>query len=567
VPVRPPPTGPPDSPPPAADPGGEIETEGRSRMQFEALPACQCFQVQGGSLARGMRHGRGSMRCSASSRMREEGAKVTWSVLLGCCSTRLRGTGAAASPRRSRAWAPLKERLQRGVSPWCVCTAALTVVELATWDPGSRAVLPAHDQLQAQLAEKGVRFVMVSEESPKAVQTYLDWAKPSHLAVACDGRAALRGALLDPYSGLPIPYVIITSSTRAADPGTVLWSGPVTLREDSFMSWYEGYSTPSMRCSYRWSRPLDMPLRGAVARRTDLAARRWTGEGARAVRTYIARVGRTCQLRWPARSPCCGGVSWRRTPTTSTLPGLPGNRDGGDLAADHPPVPTHGAPSSPRRRSGAGGGARRWTMQRPEFRLQPDGPAEYHQALPRNAAEEAAPPAPPETITRERCGGPARSMITFARIMSPPGDDTTWDSRCATRAHTTSSTSRALRRAEAARDFGLPVEYLRIFRDQNRHHNTIKRAWSTATLPPGLSHFSPTCGPRSRPLRDRRCRTASAGAACPAATCTRRGRRVPVPHAPAVWRWAEYLSKFATTVPAGTPRDHHPPTGAAPTRH
>lgn len=105
----------------------------------------------------------------------------------------------------------------------------ITVIEFfGSWDPLSRVVLLMHDKLQAELGNRGVRFLAVSQEDPSDIRAYLKQAKLKNLAVACDKDETTLGAYRGEPAWLPIPYAAVLGGANGE---RILWAGPVVARD------------------------------------------------------------------------------------------------------------------------------------------------------------------------------------------------------------------------------------------------------------------------------------------------------------------------------------------------
>jgi hypothetical protein len=85
-----------------------------------------------------------------------------------------------------------------------------------------------HDKLQAELGNRGVRFLAVSQEDPSDIRAYLKQAKLENLAVACDKDETTLGAYRGGPAWLPIPYAAVL---EGANGERILWAGPVVARD------------------------------------------------------------------------------------------------------------------------------------------------------------------------------------------------------------------------------------------------------------------------------------------------------------------------------------------------
>jgi thiol-disulfide isomerase/thioredoxin len=118
----------------------------------------------------------------------------------------------------------------------------ITVIEFwASWCPLCRAVLPLHDDLQAQLKRKGVRFLAISPEEPEDVRAFLRHAGLEHLALACDDGEATLNSFRTLEQDMLIPFAVIIEEDESTGAARMLWKGPVITYEDS-LAWSRGYT-------------------------------------------------------------------------------------------------------------------------------------------------------------------------------------------------------------------------------------------------------------------------------------------------------------------------------------
>jgi hypothetical protein len=140
----------------------------------------------------------------------------------------------------------IREWLQRGVYDEVrpADGRLITVIEFwASWDPLSRAVLPMHDELQAELADRGVRLLAASPEAPEDVRAYLAQSGLRNIAIACDDNETTLRAFFPSDRSVHIPFTILLEERSPSGDPCVLWRGPAVTHEDA-PAWDDGYTVP-----------------------------------------------------------------------------------------------------------------------------------------------------------------------------------------------------------------------------------------------------------------------------------------------------------------------------------
>jgi hypothetical protein len=199
---------------------------------------------------------------------------------------------------------PLLQKGDPEPAPAAGGRAIRVLVFFGSWDPLSRAVMPAEDRRLTELRAGGVRYMATAEEAAEDAEAYLKRAGVIHLPAVCDPSGDIMREILGADTEIPCPFAVITEQASPGAAARVLWLGPVVKDPDSWAR-FSGYvdDLPSALSkilsggfNLAAARALEIERRALYEMVADAQVRAYAGHPERA----LPIVKKLQAARWPA---------------------------------------------------------------------------------------------------------------------------------------------------------------------------------------------------------------------------------------------------------------------------